>query len=230
MCVYIICVYKYVFMYLCDRLSQQSTWDGNSAFNTEPRQDTFSGVSDRVPRLLCMGLWTLNAPAVARSAGGMECNRCETRRSSWSTLLRRQLIPLFCSIHDALDRVVCEFFPLMPSYTGVSAICDDLQVKSDPQLALPFSEVVQRKFMESGRSLNLKKCRILVHPDSAHLVVWPPRWFPASALQSPLRPAQTAWSAHRHRAVSGIFCRAQSVKGYHPRLLGWCFASASMSA
>ena len=29
-----------------------STWDGNSAFNTEPRQDTFSGVSDRAPRLL----------------------------------------------------------------------------------------------------------------------------------------------------------------------------------
>ena len=122
--------------------------------------------------------------------------------------------PLFCSIRDAVDRVVGEYFPLMPSYTRVSAICDDLQVTSDPQLALPVSEVVQRKFMESGRSLNLKKCRILVHPDSAHLVVWPPRWFPASALQSPLRPAQTAWSAHRHRAVSDRFRRAQSVKGY----------------
>ena len=57
--------------------------------------------------------------------------------------------PLFCSIRDAADRVVGEYFPLMPSYTGVSAICDDLQVTSDPQLVLPVSEVVQRKFMES---------------------------------------------------------------------------------
>ena len=71
------------------------------------------------------------------------------------------------------------FFPsCLPTDTGVSAICDDLQVTRDPQLALPVSEVVQRKFMESRRSLNLKKCRILVHPDSAHLVVWPPRWRP----------------------------------------------------
>ena len=34
-----------------------STWDGNSAFNTEPRQDTFSGVSDRAPRLLRYYVW-----------------------------------------------------------------------------------------------------------------------------------------------------------------------------
>ena len=94
---------------------------------------------------------------------------------------------LFCSILDAVDRVVCEFFPLMPSYTGVSAICDDLQVTSDPQLALLVSEVIQRKFMESGRwSLNLKKCRILVHPDSAHLVVWPPRWRPGICAAIPI--------------------------------------------
>ena len=51
--------------------------------------------------------------------------------------------------------MVSEYFPLMPSYTGVSAICDDLQVTCDPQLALPVAEVVQRMFMESGRSLNL---------------------------------------------------------------------------
>jgi hypothetical protein len=133
-----------------------------------------------------MGLWTPNAPAVARSAGGMERNRCETRRStSWPTLLRRQHIP-FYSICDAVDRVVCEFFPFMPSFTGVSAICDDLQVTSDPPLALPNSEVVQRKFMESGRSLNLKKIRILVHPDSAHLVVWPPRWRPGICTAIPI--------------------------------------------
>jgi hypothetical protein len=34
-----------------------STWDGNSAVNTEPRQDTFSGVSDRAPRLLRYYVW-----------------------------------------------------------------------------------------------------------------------------------------------------------------------------
>jgi hypothetical protein len=34
-----------------------STWDGYSAFNTEPRQDTFSGVSDRAPRLLRYYVW-----------------------------------------------------------------------------------------------------------------------------------------------------------------------------
>ncbi len=56
---------------------------------------------------------------------------------------------------------------------GITALCDDLKVVSDPQLALVISEVVQRKVAESGRSLNISKCRILVHPDSAHLVVWP---------------------------------------------------------
>ena len=73
-------------------------------------------------------------------------------------------------IRDAVDWEVSECFPLMPSYTGVPAICDDLQVTSEPQLALlpPVSEVDQRKFAESGRSLNLKKCCLLVHPDSAH--------------------------------------------------------------
>ena len=69
----------------------------------------------------------------------------------------------------AVDWEVSECFPLMPPYTGVPAICDDLQVTSEPQLALPpVSEVDQRKFTESGRSLNLKKCCLLVHPDSAH--------------------------------------------------------------
>jgi hypothetical protein len=41
-----------------------STWDGNSAsaFNTEPRQDTFSGVSDRAPRLLRYYIWGYGCP------------------------------------------------------------------------------------------------------------------------------------------------------------------------
>ena len=71
--------------------------------------------------------------------------------------------------------------------------------------------------MESGRSLNMKKCRILVHPDSAHLVVWPPRWRPgicaailietdgAKLLGAPIgtEPFRTDFVTH-----------AQSVKGY----------------
>jgi hypothetical protein len=178
-----------------------------------------------------MGLWTPNAPAVARSAGGMERNRCETRRSSWPTLLRRQHIP-FYSICDAVDRVVCEFFPFMPSYTGVSAICDDLQVTSDPPLALPVSEVVQRKFMESGRSLNLKKIRILVHPDSAHLVVWPPRWRPGICTAIPI---ETDSAKQLGQILSLAECQRLPLRlplwnAYHPRLPGRCFASASMSA
>ncbi len=79
--------------------------------------------------------------------------------------------PLFCSIQDAVDRLVGEYFPLMPSYTGVSAICVNLQVTSDPQLALPVTEVVQR---------------ILVHPDSAHLVVLPPGWRPGICAVIPI--------------------------------------------
>ena len=36
------------------------------------------------------------------------------------------IYPLFCSIRDAVEWVVSEYFPLMPSYTGVSVLCDDL--------------------------------------------------------------------------------------------------------
>jgi len=94
--------------------------------------------------------------------------------------------PLFCSIRDAIERVATEYFPLLPSFVGVTAICDDLQVVSDPQLALPVAEVVQRKIIESGRSLNIAKCRILVHPDSAHLIMWPPQWRPGLCAALPI--------------------------------------------
>ena len=80
---------------------------------------------------------------------------------------------LFESIRDAAEKLVAEQFPLMPSYVGVTAVCDDLKVTCDPQLALPVAEVVQRKMAEAGRGLNLSKCRILIHPDSADLVVLP---------------------------------------------------------
>jgi hypothetical protein len=78
--------------------------------------------------------------------------------------------------------MVAEQFSLMPSYVGVTAICDDLKVTCDPQLALSVAEVVQCKMAEAGRGLNLSKCRILIHSDSADLVVWsftlPPPIYP----------------------------------------------------
>ena len=67
---------------------------------------------------------------------------------------------LFESIHDAAEKLVVKQFSLMPSYVGVTAVCDDLKVICDPQVALPVAEVVQRKIAEAGRGLNLSKCRI----------------------------------------------------------------------
>ena len=49
-------------------------------------------------------------------------------------------------------------------------------------MALPVAEVVQRKMAEAGRGLNLSKCRILIHPDAADLVVW------LSTLPAPFYP------------------------------------------
>ncbi len=85
---------------------------------------------------------------------------------------------LFCSIRDASHGVFPPpaFLPLW-----VTAIYDDLQVVSDPQLALPVAEVVQRKILESGRSLNIA--------NSAHLVAWPPRWCPGLCAALPIETA-----------------------------------------
>jgi len=47
-----------------------STWDGNSAFNTEPRQDTFLGVSDRAPRLLRYYVWDYGRPTPPKFRNG----------------------------------------------------------------------------------------------------------------------------------------------------------------
>ena len=52
-----------------------STWDGNSAFNMEPGQASLIAP-------LASGLWTANASAVARSAGGIEYNGRITRGPS----------------------------------------------------------------------------------------------------------------------------------------------------
>ena len=63
---------------------------------------------------------------------------------------------LFESIRDAAEKLVVEKFPLLPSYVGVTAVCDDLKVTCDPQVALPVAEV-QCKMTEAGRGLNLSK-------------------------------------------------------------------------
>ena len=69
-----------------------STWDGNSAFNTEPRQDTFSDVSDRAPRLLRYYVWCYGRPMPLLWCG-QRVGWSATGRSSWPPLLRRQHIP-----------------------------------------------------------------------------------------------------------------------------------------
>ena len=166
-----------------------STWDGINAFNTEPRQDTFAGVAERAPRLLRYYTWGYGQPTPLLWRGqlvGWSGTGVKQGDPAGPLFYAVSTYPLFCSIRDAVDRVVNEYFPLMPSYTGVSAICDDLQVTCDPQLILPVSEVVQRKYRESGRGLNLAKCRILVHPDSVHLVVWPQRWRPGLCATIPI--------------------------------------------
>ena len=85
---------------------------------------------------------------------------------------------------------VSDFDNLNPFIKGVC----HLQVVSDPQLALPVAEVVQRKILESGQSLNIAKCRILVYPDSAHLVEWPPQWRPGLCAALPIvTDGQSCW-------------------------------------
>ena len=91
-----------------------STWDGNSAFNTVPRQDTFSGVSDRALRLLRYYVWGYGCPTPLLWRG---------QRVGWSATGVKQVdpagplyvavstYPLFCLIRDANDRVVGEFCP-----------------------------------------------------------------------------------------------------------------------
>ena len=158
--------------------------------NTEIRQSTFQDVSALVPRLLRFYMWGYgrktpliwHGQLVGSSGTGV-------KRGNPAGILDFAVSThsLFCSICDAIERVATEYFPLLPSFVGVTAICDELQVVSDPQLALPVAEVVQRKILESGRSLiNIAKCRILVHPDSAHLVEWPPQWRPGLCAALPI--------------------------------------------
>ena len=104
---------------------------------------------------------------------------------------------LFESIRDAAEKLVVEQFPLMPYYVGVTAVCDDLKVICDPQVALPVAEVVQRKMAEAGRGLNLSKCRILIHLDATDLVVWP------STLPAPSYPLLPVISTGTYEVAGG---------------------------
>ena len=166
-----------------------SAFDFHNAFNTERRQPTFTGLATLSPRLLRYYVWAYGKATPLLWHGHL---------SGWSGTGVKQgdpagplyfavsTYPLFCSIRDAVERTVAERFPLAPSFVGITALCDDLKVVSDPTLALVISEVVQRKVAESGRSLNIPKCRILVHPDSAHLVVWPTDWCPGLCATLPV--------------------------------------------
>ena len=166
-----------------------SAFDVINAFNTEDRQSTFAGVSSRAPRMLRYYVWAYGRETPLLWHGhpvGMSATGVKQGDPAGPLYFAVSTYPLFCSIRDAVERTVREQFPLMPSHVGVTAICDDLTVVSDPQLALLVSEVVQRKFAESGRRLNIPKCRILVHPDSAHLVVWPKAWCPGLCATLPV--------------------------------------------
>ena len=166
-----------------------SAFDVINAFNTEDRQSTFIGVSSRAPRMLRYYVWAYGKETPLLWHGhtaGLSGTGVKQGDPAGPLYFAVSTFPLFCSIRDALDRTVKEHFPLMPSHVGVTAICDDLTVASDPQLALLVSEVVQRKFAESGRRLNIPKCRVLVHPDSAHLVVWPKAWSPGLCATLPV--------------------------------------------
>ena len=166
-----------------------SAFDVINAFNTEDRQSTFAGVSSRAPRLLRYYVWAYGRETPLLWHGhlaGLSATGVKQGDPAGPLYFAVSTYPLFCSIRDAVERTVREQFPLMPSHVGVTAICDDLTVISDPQLALLVSEVVQRKFAESGRRLNIPKCRILVHPDSAHLVVWPKAWCPGLCATLPV--------------------------------------------
>ena len=135
------------------------------------------------------------------------------------------IFELFESIRDAVEKkLVAAQFPLMPSYVGVTAVCDDLKFTCDPQLALPVAEVVQRKMAEASRGLNLTKCRILIHSDSADLVVWP------STLPPPTYPLllvvsmginEVAGDAYWPRDFSPeIFCKLAYTRSL-PRYRAW---------
>jgi hypothetical protein len=151
-------------------------FDLNSAFTKERRQDTFKGIHKRAPRMLPFYVWGYGRETPLLWRGhrvGLVGSGVKQGDPAGPLFFAVSTFELFESIRNAAEKLVAEQFPLMPSYVGVTAVCDDLKVTCDPQLALPVAEVVQRKMAEAGRRLNLSKCRILIHPDSADLVVWP---------------------------------------------------------
>ena len=148
-------------------------FDLNSAFPKERRQDTFKGVHKRAPSMLPFYVWGYGWKTPLLCCGrrvGLVGTRVKQGDPAGPLFFAFSTFELCESIQDAVEKLVAEQLPLMPSYVGVTAVCDDLKVTCDPQLALPVSEVVQRKMAEASRGLNLSKCPILIHSDSADLV------------------------------------------------------------
>jgi hypothetical protein len=214
--------------------------DLTNAFNMEKRQSTFQGVSALVPQLLCYYMWGYGRETPLIWHGqlvGSSGTGVKQGDLAGPLYFAVSTYPLFCFIRDAIERVATEYFLLLPSFVGVTAICDDLQVVSDPQLALPVAEVVQRKILESGRSLNIAKCRILVYSDYAHLVKWPPQWRPG--LCAALLTGQRCWerpsALNRSGRTSSNFGLPRPARQFlrwntcHPQLPGPSSATVSTS-
>ena len=87
---------------------------------------------------------------------------------------------LFCSIRDAIiERVATEYFPLLPSFVGVTAICDDLPSgRVGPPTCAPCGG--------SGVGPESQHREMSHHPDSAHLVEWPMQWRPGLCAALPI--------------------------------------------
>ena len=99
--------------------------------------------------------------------------------SSWSTLFRRQQIPPLL-FHQGYCRSIFPSRLLTPAFQLSARISRSRATLNSCSCSL------KCKFTESDRSLNLKKCRILVHLDSAHLIVWSPTGRPGICAAIPI--------------------------------------------
>jgi hypothetical protein len=155
--------------------------DLNNALNTEKRQSTFQGVSALVPRLLRYYMWGYGRETPLIWHGqqvGSSGTRVKQGDPAGPSTSQSALIPSSA-----------------PSAPPRSTFPSCLLLWGSRQSAITFRScrtlnsrpLVQRKILESGRSLNIAKCRILVHPDSAHLVEWLPQWRPGLRAALPLK-------------------------------------------
>ena len=149
------------------------SFDVENAFNTQARQDIYEGLCTYAPELLRYFLWAYGQTTPLIWHGlpvGDSATGCRQGDPAGTLYYSVGTQALYLRIKDAVTRLVAEDYPLLPSYSGVHAICDDLTVLCDPQLAHTISATVQAKFLEAGKRLNVAKSALLVHPGSAHLV------------------------------------------------------------